>query len=80
MSYVTTRTREDDGWGHDVDDIVCVCVCVLGDGLISVPDLDPLGLRLQPHTRRIGMARHLGFTAPGHDTVIQGALISETAR
>jgi phosphorylase kinase alpha/beta subunit len=53
---------------------------LLRDGLISVPDLDPLGLRLQPHTRRIGVARHLGFKAPGHDTVIQVALISETTR
>jgi hypothetical protein len=26
------------------------------------------------------MARHLGFKAPGHDTVIQVALISETTR
>ena len=60
--------------------LMILCVCVLGDGLISVPDLDPLGLRLQPHTRRIGVARHLGFKAPGHDTVIQVALISETTR
>jgi phosphorylase kinase alpha/beta subunit len=53
---------------------------LLRDGLISVPDLDPLGLRLQPHTRQSGLARHLGFKAPGHDTVIQVALISETSR
>ena len=26
------------------------------------------------------MARHLGFKAPGHETVIQVALIAETAR
>eukprot|EP00731_Ephydatia_muelleri_P025985 Em0018g85a len=50
------------------------------DNLIDVSDCDPLGLHL-PHTaRHRGMARHLGFRAPGHDTVIQVALISETTR
>ena len=53
---------------------------LLHDGLISVADLDPLGLRLPPHTRQRGVARHLGFKAPGHDTIIQVALIAETSR
>ncbi|KAL5467658.1 hypothetical protein EMCRGX_G031920 [Ephydatia muelleri] len=53
---------------------------MLKDNLIDVSDCDPLGLHL-PHTaRHRGMARHLGFRAPGHDTVIQVALISETTR
>jgi phosphorylase kinase alpha/beta subunit len=53
---------------------------LLRDGLISVPELDPLGLRLLPHTRQRGVARHLGFKAPGHDVIIQVALIAETSR
>ena len=52
----------------------------LGDGLLTMSDLDPLGLHLPHHARHSGMAKHLGFKAPGHDTVIQVALISETAR
>ena len=52
----------------------------LGYGLISLSELDPLGLHVPHHMRHSGMARHLGFRAPGHDVVIQVALISETAR
>ena len=52
----------------------------VGDSLITLSDLDPLGLHLPHHARHRGMARHLGFKAPGHDTVIQVALISETTR
>ena len=55
-------------------------VFLTGEGLISVSDLDPLGLRLPPHTRQRGVARHLGFKAPGQDTIIQVALIAETSR
>lgn len=51
-----------------------------GDSLVTLSDLDPLGLHLPHHSRHRGMARHLGFKAPGHDTVIQVALISETSR
>lgn len=51
-----------------------------GENLVTVNDLDPLGLHLPHHARHRGMARHLGFKAPGHDTVIQVALISETTR
>lgn len=53
---------------------------LLGDRLLTVNDLDPLGLHLPHHTRHTGMARHLGFKAPGHDTIIQVALIAETTR
>lgn len=51
-----------------------------GDRLLTLNDLDPLGLRLPHQARNIGMARHLGFRAPGHDTIVQVALISETTR
>ena len=51
-----------------------------GDGLISLMELDPLGLHLPHHARHIGMARHLGFRAPGHNIVIQVALIAESTR
>ena len=51
-----------------------------GDGLITVNDLDPLGLHLPIHSRHSGMSRNLGFKVAGHDNIIQVAFIAETAR
>ena len=70
---------------------VCMYVCTsiltqhcdLGEGLISLSELDPLGLHLshaQHHPSHSDIARLLRFSAPGHDVVIQVALISETTR
>ena len=50
-----------------------------GDGLISLTELDPLGLHL-PHARRAGMSRHLVCKASRHNIIIQVALIAETVR
>ena len=54
--------------------------CDLGEGLISLSELDPLGLHAQHHPSHSDIARPLRFSAPGHDVVIQVALISETTR
>ena len=57
--------------------------CDLGEGLISLSELDPLGLHLshaQHHPSHSDIALPLRFSAPGHDVVIQVALISETTR
>ena len=48
-----------------------------GMDLISLNELDPLGLRLPHHPRHTGISSPRN---PGHDVVIQVALIAETSR
>jgi len=55
------------------------CVCA-EEGLISLTELDPLGLHLPHFARKSAMARHLGYRAPGHNQIVQVALIAETVR
>ena len=62
------------------DVTVKLFVLCLEENLISVSELDPLGLHLSHHTGHHSIARPLGFKAPGHDVVIQVALIAETTR